>query len=106
ELCGFSEPEQLKSEYLECIESIISKGGSERDSNWTESIAVGSRVFVEETKLKLWVRVQGRCIEEQDKQCALREDVAPYNVHFDPKKGLLRTGNTHFWESSAIKSMC
>ena len=41
-------------------------------------------LFVEETKLKLGVKAQGRRVEERDSKYVLHEDATPYSAHFDP----------------------
>ncbi|ODS33041.1 MAG: hypothetical protein SCARUB_01803 [Candidatus Scalindua rubra] len=98
ELCGMSDKEQLRNEYKQWTEDIIRNNDCTRESCWTESIAVGSMSFVEETKLKLGYKAQGRKVVECNDKFVLRELTVPYNTHHSPKKGLLRPENSYYWE--------
>ncbi len=60
ELCGLVNKAQLRNEYKQWVEDAINIDGDKRDSCWTESIAVGNRQFVEDTKDKLGLKSQGR----------------------------------------------
>ena len=64
---------------------------------WTESIAVGGKEFVEQTKERLGVRGQSREVIEAQGAYALREPRTPYITGFEEEKGVLRLRNTHFW---------
>jgi putative transposase len=55
--------------------------------------------FVEETKVKLGIKAIGRRVEAPRKDLyVLREDSVAYNAVFDPKKGLLSSENSYFWD--------
>jgi len=56
-----------------------------------ESIAIGSRDFIESTQERLGSKAAGRRVEEGNDQCVLREGIKPYNTHFAPEKGPLRS---------------
>ena len=97
-LCGFSDSEQFASQHRQWVSDAIEKGSNQRENCWTESIAIGSASFVEETKVKLGIKAIGRRVEEQNEgQYVLREEPVAYNGVFDPQKGLLRTKNGYFW---------
>ena len=75
-------------------------GKSNRENCWTESIAVGSSLFIEETKLKRGINAKGRSIYDQPHGiCVLREESAPYNVNFTPKNEALSVKNAFFWDN-------
>jgi hypothetical protein len=50
--------EQLRRVYRQWIEEALAKGSRNRQPEWTESIAVGSRAFVEGIKKKLELRAR------------------------------------------------
>ena len=50
---------------------------------WSESLAVGSRAFVEEVGSEFGVRARHRQIESCADFSVLREPGAPYGRHFD-----------------------
>lgn len=104
-LCGFSDPEQFTEQHRRWVPDAMNNGKNQRESCWTESIAVGSASFIEETKNKLGIKAMGRRIEEQDvDQCVLREESAPYNAGFDPQKWFLSSENSFFWDSLFLDS--
>ncbi len=76
--CGFPAHEQFAEQHRQWVQKAISKGKGQRESCWTESIAVGGIGFVEETKSRLGIMGMGRRIEEQEAgRCVLREEFEP-----------------------------
>ena len=61
-----------------------------RESKWSQSIAVGSKNFVEGIKEKLGIRAKGRKVGELGGSYHLREAQVPYNSDFSPKNSYLR----------------
>jgi putative transposase len=71
-------------------ESLIQ--GWSREGHWTESIAVGSSSFIEETKSKLGCRARGRTFDEQkDGPYFLKEEGEPYTAGFAGKVRLFKS---------------
>jgi putative transposase len=100
-LCGFTAPEQFAEQHRQWVHDAISNGKNQRESCWTESIAVGSANFIEETKARLGINGMGRRIEVlQVDQCVLREESAPYNADFDPQKRGLSLENSYLLDIS------
>jgi putative transposase len=98
-LCGFPDPEQFSEQHRQWVQEAISNGKNQRESCWTESIAVGGFGFVEETKAMLGIKGVGRKIEEQEAdRFVLREESEPYSVVFDPKNERLSPYNNYFWD--------
>ena len=97
ELLNFRTKEDLKDAYIKWIEESLKDGAHVRDTRWTESVAVGSREFVEQTKERLGIRAQGRGIQEKGDSYELRETVSPYIIHFGGQKADLRVQNTYLW---------
>lgn len=97
-LCGFSDTEQFTAQHRQWVSDAIVNGCNQREKCWTESIAIGSSSFVEETKIKLGIKAIGRRIEEQrNDQYVLREEPVAYNSVFDHQKRLLSSDNCYFW---------
>ena len=78
EVLNFKTMDELAEVYRGWIEDALSKGNQERDSRWTESIAVGSELFVNATKEKLGIKAKGRDVLETDGSYELRGDAASY----------------------------
>ena len=96
-LCGIPDPERFKEEYRLWITVALTGGSMERESSWTESVAVGNRKFIEEVKVRLGIKAVGRKIREQSGTLlTLRERPAAYNADFGAKKGCLSLQNAYF----------
>lgn len=104
EACGFSNYEEFAKQHRNWVEDALKESLS-RECHWTESIGVGSKNFIEETKSKLGCRARGRKLNEQaDGSCFLREESEPYTVRFTGKNQSLSAENTFFWDVSDIIS--
>ena len=82
------------------VEEVLKNGSNQRDAKWTESIAVGDKEFVMETKAKLGAKAIGRKALEDNEGYELRESQSPYNHVFAPEKCSLRLKNDHIWQIS------
>jgi hypothetical protein len=78
----------------------LKNGSNQRDGKWTESIAVGDKEFVMETKAKLGAKAICRRGLESNEGYELKEPQNPYHTVFDPEKCNLRLKNDHIWEVS------
>jgi REP element-mobilizing transposase RayT len=99
EILGLADNEQLGRSHKKWVEEILKSRISRRDTKWTESIAIGSRQYVEETQTKLGTKAKRRSIVENNEAYELRESQSAYNHVFDPKKACLRQNNIYFWGS-------
>jgi REP element-mobilizing transposase RayT len=92
---GTIDSDQLQENHRHCVEKSVK---SQREPNWTESVAVGSKDFVAETKSKLEANSRGRNIENSGDDYVLKETQNPYNTVFATKKGFLSRKNEYFWD--------
>jgi len=91
---GDMDRDDLRQSYPDWIDERLKKWGLLRDGRWTESVAVGSKEFVEATKRALATRVKRRKIEESEVQIGpiefvLREATGAYKGVFGHKKCIL-----------------
>lgn len=101
EFCGIPKDESFAEHHRQWVQDALLIAACNRESRWTESIAVGSRSYVEEIKARLGIKAAGRRIEKQQGGiCVLREEPAPYNVDIDIKNEALSPINGYFWEES------
>nr|WP_231934315.1 hypothetical protein [Geobacter sp. DSM 9736] len=99
EFCGIPDSEQVADHHRKWVEDALVSGRPQRESLWSESIAVGSSGYVEEIKARLGIRAVGRMIQEDTSEvCFLREEPAPYNADFTPENALLRPENSFYWQ--------
>ena len=95
---GIPNREQFCEQYRQWVQEAIINGTNQRESCWSESIAVGSVGYVEDIRTRLGLNGNGRVIEEQEfGQCVLREEPEPYNAVFDPQNERLSTENGYYW---------
>lgn len=88
---------ELQESCRKRVEDDLATRNQSRDSKWSESIAVGSKAFIEATIKKLWNKAKGRKIVGSEKSYELREPGVPYGGNFTPENGLLSLQNTYFW---------
>ena len=65
-----------------------------KENKWTQSIAVGSKTFIEKMKESLGFRAKGRKMIGADDTYELREMMMPYGEDND-----LDSGNTFLWNN-------
>ena len=99
-LLGIGDNDQLSEYHRNWVEEVLKNGLNQRDAKWTESIAVGDKEFVMETKAKLGAKAIGRRELENDEGYELKEPQSPYNRVFGPEKCRLRLKNDHIWQIS------
>ena len=100
-LLGIKDNDQLSEYHRNWVEEVLKNGSNQRDAKWTQSIAVGDKEFVMETKAKLGAKAMGRRALENNEGYELRESQSPYNHVFAPEKCSLRLKNDHFWQISS-----
>jgi hypothetical protein len=78
-------------------ESLVN-GKNFRQNQWTESIAVGSKGFIETIKEKLGILAKGRKVLENDGGFHLREKMGTYITNADSDNDNIRSMNTYYWD--------
>ncbi len=101
ELAGFDSYEEFRIAHQELVDDSLVNGNNYRQAQWTESIAVGSKSFLEGIKDKLGVLAKGRRILENDGALQLGEEKGTYNAVFDAKKDDIGPLNAYFWGVSS-----
>jgi putative transposase len=91
-LLGLENYDHLKEAHYKWVDSEIPTNYSDKDNKWTQSVAVGSRRFIETMKEALGFRAKGRKIIGADDTFELREVIAPYGNAADQL-----SGNTFLW---------
>ncbi|MDH3973582.1 MAG: transposase [Deltaproteobacteria bacterium] len=99
--CSVGSKDQLIKEHRQWVEEALKKEESRREASWSESIAVGTRSFIERTRAQLGLTANNGRLKEKGDQYVLREEVNAYSVHFDPKMGALSPENSYYWNDNA-----
>ena len=80
-------------------------GAKTRREEWTSSVAVGSKSFIENVKARLGFRAKGRNVVEGGKGYQLRESPAHYKALFQVENEDIDLENTLFWDVKSEKSI-
>ena len=99
-LLGFPTYEDLVAAHAEWVGQSLKDRDRQRESIWTESIAVGSREFTESTKRQLGIRAKGRKVFDTRGAFELREPRAGYVADSDLENGDIGLQNTHSWNAN------
>lgn len=70
--------DDLQNIYEGWIQEYLEKGNWERDKKWTESLAVGGKMFVDTFRNENGVKVRKRCVKNEDGVFILKEDKEMY----------------------------
>ena len=97
-LFGAGSYDQLRNSHRGWIEEYLGNGAKCRRDEWTGSIAVGSRSFVEKVKALLGFKAKGRNVMEGGEGYQLREEAAHYMALFGAEKDDIGPENTYFWD--------
>ena len=97
-LPGFDDIESFQSAHRRWVRSALSDDETSRESCWTQSVATGSRSFVEAIKVQMRSLAVGRHIREEGGAFELREPQSPYIVLFDTEKSPMSSENLWYWD--------
>jgi putative transposase len=73
-------------------------GDCVRESKWTQSVAIGTKRFVENTKQALGIRAKGRKVVESGEAYQLRELRISFPANFGFENDDIGVENTYFWD--------
>ena len=100
ELSGFSTYEGFVAVHRQWIDQALrDRWMRERDSKWTESIAVGSKEFTETTKRQLCIRAKGRKVIDSWGSCELRESKEAHMDNFAHGNSNIDVNNAYLWNA-------
>jgi putative transposase len=85
-LLGFADAESLRDGLREWVDQALAKGSLERQPEWTQSIAVGQREYLDVIGRELKVSHPGRMIEGDGDILFLREEPGAYMPEKMPEK--------------------
>ena len=104
-LCGFDDFESFQATHRKWVETAVNKEIIQRESTWTQAVAVGTDTFVEKIKKQLKALAIGRRILRADNGWELREEESPYNAILGAQKVDIAPEYTYFWEDNAAMSI-
>jgi putative transposase len=99
-LIGSGTYEKLRSSHRGWVEEYLGSGAQDRQEEWTDSIAVGSKSFIEKVKSLLGCKAKGRDITKGGEGYHLREEAAPYAALFRGEKDDIGSENAYLWDTN------
>ena len=98
-LVGVKFYDQLRSSHKGWVEEYLEAEVKERQDEWTASLAVGSKSFIENVKALLGFKAKGREVRQgEGARYQLREGAARYKALFRAEKGNIDPENTYIWD--------
>ena len=97
-LAGYKNYEDFRAAHREWVNSALLKVPQVREPYWTQSVATGSKSYVEAVQKELSAMVIGRRILKTGKEYALGEQQATYNTLFDAKNRNIEQENLFNWK--------
>ena len=93
---GAGSYDELQRSHRGSIEDYLGNGEKSRHDEWSKSIAVGSRSFVETLKHFLGIRAKGRDVVEGGQGYQLREAAADYKPLLEDENEDIGLVNAYF----------
>jgi len=103
-LLGIEDDRELSLAHRKWVDQGLSSTAMRRQSQWSESIAVGNPAFLEGVKARLGARAAGRKIMDGEACHQLKEPLGAYEGHFPPKMEALSHKNMLIWDPMAYES--
>ena len=103
ELMNIREIARLRETYRNWVDSAIMRGDIKRQPQWTGSIAVGGKVYVEKVKDQMGYTAIGRKVVENGDSFLLREPQISYQSRSDRAEQLQPEDNTIYWQNGQEK---
>ena len=90
EALGLAANSKINAIHREWVEQALKDDQLQRDTRWSDSVAVGSQAFVEGVQAQLGTWAQARRVEDTDDAACLRESPAAYINDFRPENMILK----------------
>lgn len=99
-LAGFSSYDAFRETHKELVGEALAndRTSRQRQTQWTESIAVGSKSFTEMIKERLGTLAKGRKVIENEEEFQLREPMGTYIANSAGKNGDIGAQNGYCWD--------
>jgi putative transposase len=96
-LSGFDNFESFQSAHRHWVQSALSDDKAKKEDCWTQSIAIGSRSFVEAFRRQMRSSAIGRHVRKKAEGFELRDSQSPYKAFFNTEKIDIAGKNLWFW---------
>lgn len=97
-LFAFTTIEELQTQHQTWVAQELMHESSIRDERWSESIAVGRQLFIDQVRKALGMKALYKTVVDHKDGQLIKEDYYPYNPYFDRQMDNLKTENTFIWD--------
>jgi len=104
-LCELNSTAELSSIYCNWVETALNENRLAREAHWSEAVAVGSKAFIEQTRLRLGILANGRSCLSTNDYYQLKEQAGEYHRHFGAENMLLIQENGYYWDEISDNSI-
>ena len=98
---NISEIDQLRETYRNWVDDAIMRGDIKRQPQWTGSIAVGDKLYVEKLKDQMGYKAIGRKVLENGDSFVLKEPQASYRSLSNRAVRNQTEDNTIYWKNAS-----
>jgi len=103
-LLNIDQYQSLQQLHRQWVEEELQYDRLQRIPSWSESVAIGSETFVEQTKEQLKSSAYHLKCKSDDDRYILKEPRATYQIHLPSEKGQLRLENSYFWQVNTLNT--
>jgi len=100
DLMNIKEFDRLRETYRNWVDSAIMRGEIKRQLQWTKSISVGDKVYVEKVKDQMGYKAIGRKVVENGDSFVLRGPQVSYQSISETAVSLQSEDNTIYWQNA------
>jgi putative transposase len=97
-LSGYYSFDQFQPAHRNWVEAALSENSMQREECWTQSIATGSRTFVQTIKSQMAGFAFGRKLRKSAEGFELREPSPGYNAFLEFEKSDIEAKNLWYWD--------
>jgi len=102
DILGMQSYDMVQRNHKIWVNEEIATDRKQYEEKWTKSLAVGGKEFVENVKVELGSRANGRKIQKSDAAYQLREPARTYKTHLGAEKGNIDNKNAHIWNINDV----
>lgn len=95
QLCGVSDQRELREAHRAWVQEGLKNNLGQRETQWSEAVAVGNKKFVDSIKERLGYRAEDRSVKKGHEGFELRETSASYNGLLGGEKEVLSLSNAY-----------
>lgn len=98
QLCNVASLTEFQHQHKGWVEQALALNMSMREERWSQSIAVGSELYIDRIRKALGIKATHKKLIDHEDGYAIKEGRESYHPHFGTKMELLRVENSVKWD--------